>query len=519
MTLCFAGLAIVTGSLSLQQVLNDMLKRDVIQLHRQTAESLSKRTLNLCVRTPRADCIEEIISELTRELNYQPHIQLLALISYPNQILGGAKRERPGVKVQSQELITPLPKRESFPLSTMPFETGRTVNTLFDVDQPTEVNEVGVPFYLPDGRRMAIIAHFELNSFIKRATRRSRLIWFILFLQSTIISLFSLILSRKHFVIPLEKLAHLTRSTLNRGGRSAPPLSDGPKELMMFQENFLEMLERLRHESVALAEANLALTQQGGLITAGLISASVMHEIGNPLASVIGLLEFLRSMDDVGEEEHKLLERCQVELDRIRVITRQLIDIAKPPEYDIQPTSLYNVLDWTQDMLWYQSSHREVDIHLEVDLSIVVYVDENALKHALLNLFINAAQAMNGQGHLWVSIDQNQPPPSDVHIQSLALAKQDPKLRETTGVIVHLIDSGPGVNGDHKDEIFKIFSSTKGDAGSGLGLGIASLLIEECGGYIWLNESMRATPSHESRGACFSVWLPSDQFKLDDEEA
>ena len=120
-----------------------------------------------------------------------------------------------------------------------------------------------------------------------------------------------------------------------------------------------------------------------------------------------------------------------------------------------------------------------------------VYARRRPMEHALLNLFTNACQAMEGEGWLYVRIDR------------------DERSQEWR---IEIEDTGPGIASEHIDQVFKPFFSTKSAGeGSGLGLALVERVIRENGGSI-------SVESQESKGAIFEIVLPVCDVDPDEDE-
>jgi two-component system, NtrC family, sensor kinase len=317
---------------------------------------------------------------------------------------------------------------------------------------------------------------------------------------------FGYFLFRRRVLAPVEALAEGARDLGE--GRFDTRLPDGAaNELGAVADAFNEMaaaLERYRRQSEArlaeLREANADLGQAREdlifaekMATVGRMAAGVAHEVGNPLASVIGFVELLQ-VDADGELAEDLLPRIRTELDRIHRIIRDLLAYSRPAgasQAELNPVEVApavrigDVVATAADLVAAQPRFAKVEFNVELpDELPEVLVPSDRLQQVLLNLFVNAAEAMNGNGQ--------------IRIHPIA----DPEALREGLVTVAVEDDGPGIDPRAGSNIYEPFFTTKevGD-GTGLGLAVSMRLVEKMGGRL---RHLRDTAA----GACFHLSLP-----------
>lgn len=305
---------------------------------------------------------------------------------------------------------------------------------------------------------------------------------------------------------PAERLLAATERL---GREETPLLSDQGPVLGRLGTAFDRMRERLDREhdraeakiielervNRALAEARDAMVRSEKLATVGRLSAGVAHEIGNPLAAILGYLELLKlkaAEPPVGE----YVERMEREVRRIDRIVQDLLDFARPGRGgEIEPLSLRESVERTVRLVSTQRRFRDVQVRLDgvpADLPAVL-ADDHYLQQVLLNLLVNAADAMGGAGV--------------VHLEAqLVEAAPDARRRAQDGPVgkrvrLDVRDEGPGIPADALPKLFDPFFTTKEPGqGTGLGLAICHSLVEAFGGRI-------QAANAPARGACFSIEL------------
>lgn len=217
------------------------------------------------------------------------------------------------------------------------------------------------------------------------------------------------------------------------------------------------------------------------------MSASMAHEIRNPLASIRGAAQELQSSRLPGEDDRQLLNVVIRESDRLDEIISEFLDYASDRPIEMGLCDLVGVLNETL-LLLEARGHRNVEIRKELPRTMLVRGEPDKLKQVFLNLGINALDACSQNmkiGHLAVRCTPAHGP--------------QPERRE--GVLVEVSDDGCGVSREHLGRVFDPFFTTK-PKGVGMGLAIARKIVQAHGGEITLE-------SQEGKGAQVKVWLPT----------
>ena len=246
-----------------------------------------------------------------------------------------------------------------------------------------------------------------------------------------------------------------------------------------------ERTRALRRRDETLARLQQEISGMEKLSSIGVLAASVSHEVNNPLASIIGFAELISEMDDAGDKAKKFARVIQIEGEKIRRLTEQLLDISRQGKVERKVQDLNQVvkevlLVTDHHLSRFQRVDIETDLHPE---DLLCIFDRGQIQQVLLNLILNAAQAMENGGNLTVA----------------TCPKNDSEHGPGAGFSVS--DTGPGVPPEIEEQIFKPFFTTK-EKGTGLGLKICRDIIAGHGGSIHVK-------SDPGKGATFSVWLPA----------
>ncbi len=246
----------------------------------------------------------------------------------------------------------------------------------------------------------------------------------------------------------------------------------------------IKVLERTRELEQAnryLRDAQRQLVMSEKLAAIGELTAGVAHEINNPIAVIQGNLELLRELlggaAEPVEHEIRLIDQ---QVNRIREIVAKLLQFARPSDFAgyVEPVDVGAVIDDCVVLVRHLTQRGEIRVVREDRATRPVNINRNELQQVLINLIVNAVQAMGSGG-------------------TLTLRSRD---WDDRGVVLTVKDSGPGIPSEHLSRIFDPFFTTKKQQGTGLGLSISYALVERYGGTI-------AVESRRGEGAEFSVFL------------
>jgi len=250
---------------------------------------------------------------------------------------------------------------------------------------------------------------------------------------------------------------------------------------------------RVEERTAQLQEANQKLettykqlVMSEKLASIGEITAGVAHEINNPVAVIQGNVDVVRlTLGEQAEPVKTELDLIDRQIMRIGGIVGKLLQFARPSDYG-KFEEYVNLRDVTQDSLGlvdHVYASNDIDVKLEFTNVPDVKINPSELQQVIINLIINAVQAMDGKGILTIQSH---------------LLERDGK----NGVCLAFHDSGPGISEDTINTIFDPFFTTKRAKGTGLGLSISQTIIQTAGGII-------TADNHPKGGALMSIWLPT----------
>jgi len=261
-------------------------------------------------------------------------------------------------------------------------------------------------------------------------------------------------------------------------------------------DHLLGVLQRWNAELDAkVAERTRELeTAQGQLLRSeklaavGQLTASIAHEINNPIAVIQGNLDLVRTtlppeVSDAARDELRLIDE---QVERMRLIVTQLLQFARPAEYAgyMAPVDTAGVAEDCLVLVGHLLARTRITLQRDLRATRQPAINRNELQQVLVNLMVNAIHAMPEGGTLT--------------LRSRDLDGDDGVAR----VVVEVADTGPGLEAALMDQLFKPFVTRKKD-GTGLGLWISRSLVERYGGEL-------LAANRAQGGACFSVVLRVD---------
>jgi PAS domain S-box-containing protein len=258
------------------------------------------------------------------------------------------------------------------------------------------------------------------------------------------------------------------------------------------EEEMTRRLEQMVQERTQqLRETHAKLLHQDKMASLGKLSASVVHEINNPIAGILNLLMLIRRIIDEDHLQDKdlplfrqYLNLMETETRRISRIVSNLLAFSRPQKAEIRPLNLNQLIEKTLILNANLLKVNDVKVskRLAPDLPEMLG-SEDQLQQVFMNLVSNAVEAMEAQSG------------GTLDIETKHLAKEG-------DIVVNFTDSGPGIPKEDFSQLFEPFFTTKTNGkGAGLGLSVVYGIVKEHGGFIFVE-------SQPGGGANFRLTLP-----------
>ncbi|WP_431859125.1 sensor histidine kinase [Azospirillum sp.] len=375
------------------------------------------------------------------------------------------------------------------------------------------VDDIYVSGYEPlvdtEGRRIGMLYVGFLEAPLQQALYRAMAVLFLAFLAVSALGTLADLRFARTIFRPLERMNRVI-ATIEAGdetARAGPTASrDELGRLSRAFDHLLDSLAVRRQEleraagdldrkvaerTAALEDANATLRQahrtlmmSEKLAAIGELTAGVAHEINNPVAVIQGNLDLLREvLGEAAEPVRDEIRLIDEQTHRIQTIIAKLLQFARPGDFagQAEPIDANSVV--VDGLVLTRHTLRRGHIHVETRLTATrpVEISRGELQQVLINLVVNAAQAMPNGG-------------------TLTLETRDAEVEGDEGIVLCVRDTGHGIAADVLHRIFDPFFTTKKTEGTGLGLSISFAIVQRQGGRITVD-------SAPGKGAAFRVWL------------
>jgi len=349
------------------------------------------------------------------------------------------------------------------------------------------------PAFGPTGQQVVSVRYLISYNSIDARMQEARRHFVMIAIAALFGCLIMVSLIARRITQPIASLTDGARS-LARGELETRIVTESRDELGTLAQAFNDMAESLAANRAELTRKNEALStanehmqsmqeqllRSERLAAIGQLAAGVSHEIDNPVGIILGnaelLLEDMKEDDPLRDDVAAIIEECR----RCKRITGGLLGFARSPEGHHDRVELNQLVKETIASLRPQMLFKDLDLQIDSSAeNLSVTADTDQLRQVMINVLLNAAQALQGVGLLKISL-----------------------LKKSDHALVHIDDSGPGIPEVDREKVFQPFFSTKAHGeGTGLGLPLCRKLVEAQGGEIFVHKAPLG-------GARLSVSLP-----------
>jgi len=246
--------------------------------------------------------------------------------------------------------------------------------------------------------------------------------------------------------------------------------------------------EKTRELYIASAES----AQREKLASVGLLAAGIAHELNNPLTGVLTFASLVRKKIPDDSPEAEDLDLVIGETKRCATIIRRLLDFAREKTPENKFFDLNKIIENTTQFIERPAYLNDIEIDLKLDPDLPqVWLDEDLMRQVIMNMLVNAQQAIEGQGKITIQ--------SRVLPEARSL---EPDMKPVPVVEISVTDTGCGIPEKDLQRIFDPFFTSKGvGKGTGLGLSVSHGIVRAHGGAIEVESEM-------GQGSTFRIYLP-----------
>lgn len=331
----------------------------------------------------------------------------------------------------------------------------------------------------------------------------------------------------------LEDIRTIASGSFGHRIRSVPTLElqsvadsvNGMAErLIQDQESLAANVRSLDETNRALVEARAQVVRAARLASTGTLASGIAHELGNPLGALLAYVDVARSRSQSEGGSTELLDSIREEAIRIDRIIRSLLDFARSGEGESAPHQVAPVILRVRELLEAQGRLDGIEAYWDLveEGAPEVFLDPQRLEQVMVNLLLNALDAIEGRAEGWVRVTMSvetgpaaafqkrrkgDPPGVDyAHRRRVAAVEEGGRVTPLATamriVLLTVEDNGPGIPHRYLEEVFDPFFTTKEPGkGTGLGLALSAQLVEGMGGEI-------EAGNRKEGGAVFTLRLP-----------
>jgi signal transduction histidine kinase len=273
----------------------------------------------------------------------------------------------------------------------------------------------------------------------------------------------------------LETIAHVRRGDLTARVGFAKRQDD----VGQLGRQFNEMIQQLNENRLEIEELHKReMARAEHLATLGELAAGLAHEIRNPLAGIAGVVDIMGKELPPNSPSRAVIDDVHQEILHIQAILNDLLSYARPRPPNFHPANLNATIEQAVVLSRQQLRTKPIQVKFEANPTLpLVEHDPALIQQVVLNLLLNGIQAISGTGEVRVTLAQ-----------------------ECDAAVLRVADTGLGISAEALTKIFKPFFTTRSE-GSGLGLSLASSIVQSHGGRI----EVSSTPG---KGSQFKVLLP-----------
>jgi len=334
--------------------------------------------------------------------------------------------------------------------------------------------------------RYQLIQEYAINRARTESQGRARFINTLALVIMPSVVVLALVLS---YILLKQILEPIRRLAIETGPPN--PVKVGSDEVTALSRRVHSLMEDVDQAQTELERSQEYLLQSEKWAMVGKLAAGVAHSIRNPLTSVKMRLFSMERHLHLSSTQKEDFEVISEEIRHIDAIVRNFLEFSRPPKLKMARISPSEVVDMTLQLLRHRLDLYGVKVEVKrLRLLPEILADPEQLKEVLVNLLVNACEAMPGGGQV-------------------AISEEVRAGAEGRAVVLKVSDNGPGIPQSIQDKVFQPFYSTK-EEGTGLGLSIASRIVEEHGGSL-------NVASRENEGATFIITLPfleEDQWAI-----
>jgi signal transduction histidine kinase/DNA-binding response OmpR family regulator len=263
-------------------------------------------------------------------------------------------------------------------------------------------------------------------------------------------------------------------------------LSVGNRKHKLISEDQKALISIIASQAASIYERQRSILNATRLLTMGNMVSEITHDLKKPLTNIKGNLQLLREKWSDTKDRQMVFDMLDQEIFRLNELTQEIMNFSNPNKYELEKKDARLILERALNLVKRDLDTRKINLKTDYQEAPFVFVNENEIIESLLNIILNAFEAMPQGGELRVSLRPYQEPNKKGQFLQICIA-----------------DTGCGIAPKNLAHIFDRYFTTKKE-GTGLGLAVVERIVKAHGGFV-------SVQSELGKGTSFFVNLPAEQ--------
>jgi signal transduction histidine kinase/DNA-binding response OmpR family regulator len=266
-------------------------------------------------------------------------------------------------------------------------------------------------------------------------------------------------------------------------------VSVGNRKHKTISEDQKTLISIIASQTASLYERQRSILNATRLLTMGKMMSEITHDLKKPLTNIKGILQLLKEKWSDTKAKEKFFDMVEQEIFRLNGLAKEIVNFSNPNKYELEKKDIRLTLQRALNLVKRDLDTRKINLKWDYQEVPPIFVNENGIMEILLNIILNAIEAMPEGGELRVSLKPHQEPKKKGQYLQICIA-----------------DTGCGIAPENLSRISDRYFTTKKD-GTGLGLAVVERIIKAHGGFV-------SVKSELGKGTSFFVNLPAEQNSL-----
>jgi signal transduction histidine kinase/DNA-binding response OmpR family regulator len=267
-------------------------------------------------------------------------------------------------------------------------------------------------------------------------------------------------------------------------------LAVGNRKHKIISEEEKHLISIIASQSASIYERQKSILNATRLLTMGSMVSEITHDLKKPLTNIKGILQLLKEKWSDSDAKEKFFDMVEQEIFRLNELAKEIVNFSNPTKYELEKKDIRHTLDRALNLVKSDLDTRKIDLKIDFQEVPHAFINENEIMEVLLNIILNAIEAMPEGGELGVSLKPHPEPKKGTHLLQIGIA-----------------DTGCGIAPENLSRIFDRYFTTKKE-GTGLGLAVVERIVKAHGGFV-------SVKSELGKGTSFFVNLQAEELRVE----